>query len=704
MLGRSMSHPHRGLVSVALVGFCAAVLLGGTALASPPPPTPHVWLHYDFLVFPDGHSDAPDPAAIQKVVDVYAAHGIQLEIDNQHTAIPTSNPVLSLGPAINDSGCPGALGIDSLEAQYFHPTANHEWHYAIFGDKVADPAGSCTTGGSGWAELNGDHFIVSMDAARLWGRSASQPEAVFFMHELGHNLGLRHGGNEDTNNKPNYLSVMNYSFDPLGIPYAAMPGSTTFAGYRLDYSESTLPTLDLSHLNETVGIQAGTTDITLFKLGVDPSYPGYFAAGEGPATGPIDWNRDGTTGTDVSVNLVAPNPIPVFLPEFLTGFDDWAEVRAYILGTIAHGPKTIAHEDAAQQPVVSAISPVNGPASGGTQVTITGSHLGKATQVLFGTDPASFTILNQQTIVAVSPTVLSPLGGTVDVTVVSGTNPSPAVSADLFTYAPWQVPVVQSISPSAGPAAGGTVVTITGSHLAGTTAVTFDFRYPATSFSVIDDNTIRAVTPFLGGNPNAPVTVSNPAGDGLGCCFQYVAAPSAVQSVSPATGFEIGGTNVTLVVPGLWTLGGPITGVSFGATPAASFQVVDLFSGTVTAISPPGVGTVEVTVTDAGGTSPNSPSDVFRYLPTPPRPTVSSVSPTSGPAGTPVTVHGSGFTAATGVCFGTQCVAAWTAVDDNSIIVAAPSSAAPQGSTVDVTVSSPGGTSTTGPADLFTLL
>ena len=37
---------------------------------------------------------------------------------------------------------------------------------------------------------------------------ASRPR---FMHELGHNLALRHGGPDGFNCKPNYLSVMNYS-------------------------------------------------------------------------------------------------------------------------------------------------------------------------------------------------------------------------------------------------------------------------------------------------------------------------------------------------------------------------------------------------------------------------------------------------------------------------------------------------------------
>jgi hypothetical protein len=38
------------------------------------------------------------------------------------------------------------------------------------------------------------------------------------MHELGHNLGLHHGGDVDDNGKPNYVSVMNYLYVNLGIP------------------------------------------------------------------------------------------------------------------------------------------------------------------------------------------------------------------------------------------------------------------------------------------------------------------------------------------------------------------------------------------------------------------------------------------------------------------------------------------------------
>jgi len=63
-----------------------------------------------------------------------------------------------------------------------------------------------TSGSSGFAEIIGDDMIVSLQCFNF-------PDYVrnTIMHELGHNLGLHHGGFGDaTNLEPNYNSVMNY--------------------------------------------------------------------------------------------------------------------------------------------------------------------------------------------------------------------------------------------------------------------------------------------------------------------------------------------------------------------------------------------------------------------------------------------------------------------------------------------------------------
>ena len=217
-------------------------------------------------------------------------------IDPNHTAI-AGKSVMVFSPEGDIHVCSdGIPDVYSLQAQYFHPTSNHQWHYAVFGDYIASELDERCQPSllNGIAEINGDNFIVALSPLRRLGLTPIRVGSVF-MHELGHNLGLRHGGNVDQNFKPNYLSVMNYSFIYGGIPYAASLGSTSIAGRRLDYSGAALPTLDESHLNEIVGVGAGSTDITFFDT------PNGF--GLGAASGPIDWNLDGSIENDITVNL-----------------------------------------------------------------------------------------------------------------------------------------------------------------------------------------------------------------------------------------------------------------------------------------------------------------------------------------------------------------------------------------------------------------
>ena len=72
-------------------------------------------------------------------------------------------------------------------------------------------------------------------------------------HELGHNLGLRHGGNVDTNRKPNYSSVMSYNYQFGGVDTHCTPVS----GGVLDYSSGLNPALDENDLDEPLGICGG---------------------------------------------------------------------------------------------------------------------------------------------------------------------------------------------------------------------------------------------------------------------------------------------------------------------------------------------------------------------------------------------------------------------------------------------------------------
>ena len=101
-------------------------------------------------------------------------------------------------------------------------------------------------------------------------------------------------------------------------------------------------------------------------------------------------------------------------------------------------------------------------------MTITGTNLTGASEVKFGANAATGVKAESATQV----TATSPAGsGTVHVTVSTPGGTSATSAADEYTYIP--APTVTKVSPTSGPAAGGTTVTITGTNLTGASEVKF---------------------------------------------------------------------------------------------------------------------------------------------------------------------------------------------------------------------------------------
>jgi hypothetical protein len=340
-------------------------------------------------------------------------------------------------------------------------------------------------------------------------------------------------------------------------------------------------------------------------------------------------------------------------------------------------------------PTVSGVSPIAGPTFGGTSVTITGTNLSDATAVRFGTTVvSSFTSDAATQIVLLSP---SGAAGTLDVTVTTAGGTSATSSADQFTY--MAAPTVSGVNPIAGPTSGGTSVTITGTNLLNAAAVYFGATV-VSSFTSDTATQIVLLSP-AGTAGTADVTVTTAGGTSATSSadqFTYMAAPT-ITGVSPAAGPLAGGTSVTVTGTNLLNA----TAVRFGATVVSSFT-----SDTATQIvllSPAGTaGTVDVTVVTAGGTSATSSADQFTYVSAP---SVSAVSPTAGPTsgGTSVTITGTNLLNATSVDFGSAVVTLFTSDTGTQIVLASPSGTV---GIVDVTVTTPGGTSTTSSADHFT--
>ena len=133
-------------------------------------------------------------------------------------------------------------------------------------------------------------------------------QAGTLMHELGHNLGLHHGGDDDLLNKPNYLSVMNYNFQLTGL----MRANLTFV---LDFSRFAI-SLNEAALDETHGFGVTSGPAAAFSsIGV---CPGGGLTSWLVADGPTDFNCDGPTTGTVSADINGDGATTALPP-----FVDW---------------------------------------------------------------------------------------------------------------------------------------------------------------------------------------------------------------------------------------------------------------------------------------------------------------------------------------------------------------------------------------------
>ncbi|HZN69103.1 MAG TPA: right-handed parallel beta-helix repeat-containing protein, partial [Tepidisphaeraceae bacterium] len=173
------------------------------------------------------------------------------------------------------------------------------------------------------AEPHGrNDFMVTLGHALWTGLVTSDIQAGTFMHELGHTLGLGHGGNSDVNHKPNYHSIMSYTWQ---FPSILRAGATArqrayHNSWTLDYSRQMWPELDENDLDETQGIRGHAGHVLPGPWG------GYIAE-----AGPVDWSGgdddlDGNRRNDTHV-MADVNGDGAF--GLLTSFEDWSQLRFY---------------------------------------------------------------------------------------------------------------------------------------------------------------------------------------------------------------------------------------------------------------------------------------------------------------------------------------------------------------------------------------
>jgi ELWxxDGT repeat protein len=289
--------------------------------------------------------------------------GTTLDLKTAFSGAPLANPDGSTGivlhiepdeaipeiPAITFSGpANGVTPFWSLKQQHFGPpglagTPNGAnvlgarrmiYRYALYSHFRQHDGDSTDTSE---AEFRGDDFMLALggrtdsqwlagggfavDAKAQLAQAKWVVEGGVTMHELGHTLGLLHGGDDSVDTKPNYLSVMNTSFTTRRLEPHRI----------LDFSPAVLPTLDENALDEMLGVQGPADRFTVYG-------PGEGQVHVVPAEGPVDWNLDVLTYGIVKADINYGNT-PHVVGEVLTGFDDWSHIIYNIRDLCAHRSK-----------------------------------------------------------------------------------------------------------------------------------------------------------------------------------------------------------------------------------------------------------------------------------------------------------------------------------------------------------------------------
>jgi hypothetical protein len=188
----------------------------------------------------------PRKEALQKVVESFAAKNIRLHIDAGSRFSTTFDPAnFNLGggnaagtipfkPCTDMPILPSDVVRPECSNFFTHKNSNFDVRRRVMFSYNLFANSQLTTGlggSSGFAEIRGNDSMITMggfgfSTTATASLTAEQNtlryinmQAGTLMHEFGHNLSLRHGGFENVPNyKPNYVSVMNYMYQLVGIP------------------------------------------------------------------------------------------------------------------------------------------------------------------------------------------------------------------------------------------------------------------------------------------------------------------------------------------------------------------------------------------------------------------------------------------------------------------------------------------------------
>jgi hypothetical protein len=258
--------------------------------------------HCTLLFFCSETNRRPALAAMRDIQNAYKRHGLRLHIDagpdsvmNPDTGATWGSrsavgagveaPKRLAGYNASTGDLDWTAAFDLLRVQLLPKTRARIFHFALYIGDFDDAGHSGVARQASSDGMSGRDLVFAYDVPYFHGNVTRIAEAGTLMHELGHNLGLTHGGSWDdaaVNGKPNYPSIMNYVWQSTGVPKYDHLG-------LLDYSDGTLGLINENALSEHDGLGPDNvaSDIGLSWV------CGETKKGPAPSVFDVDWNCNG---------------------------------------------------------------------------------------------------------------------------------------------------------------------------------------------------------------------------------------------------------------------------------------------------------------------------------------------------------------------------------------------------------------------------
>lgn len=258
----------------------------------------------------------PLPAALDRVTAAFA--GAPVSNPDGSTGVALH---LVLGQQIDEADAdmdlnPAWADFDVIKAEYFAARRAPFFHYGLIAHRYDGGSSSGLSRG-----IPGHDFMVTMGNWPTPG-GTEQQQAGTIMHELGHNIGLMHGGNENANRKANYLSLMSYHYQLGGLRVDGADGV-------LDYSRVRVASVSEATAGEVPAFApiAPTTEADLAHYGVRIADVWRI----GTASANLDFNGNGVIETGSGRDLNGDGDTS---DTFSAAQNDWTALVYHGAGTI----------------------------------------------------------------------------------------------------------------------------------------------------------------------------------------------------------------------------------------------------------------------------------------------------------------------------------------------------------------------------------